>query len=452
MENFMKRINLMIKLSAVLIFFFILACSTASADSVSITSPSPDANFQLDSNQNPPTVIFYASLYTSCGYGTDVFHWKGVLNYNYLAENGTIQTKQVIFSENTNPDNSGWDTNTTWTPNLQGIKMIGGSMDVEVSTTYDTVLSDTRHITFGPNNYKLDVTPNPPNIVLHDLPYPDNVQDGGPDQLNPTSPTIDIKVTKNGQPLSEPKKVHITAITVPASGDHTHDSLRDPNSQGNRPSAKLNGESNDIIATTNSLGIAHIKYTPPSVGPRIVAGTDKITVSLVDQPEIKSETHISVGYSDSSGNTEFIHFVGDQNVVIDSAARNIHDDFYCTAATSASIHEIAKNYRTWFDKTYSKPGDPTFSPLNVTAISLMYGGLSDIRGDWKLYHETHSNGKCVDIRSSNLPHVIDKKTGQLVLDDKVLKKLNKLYTDTGNARRTEILKEGNGCLHFSFRN
>lgn len=89
------------KLSAVLIFFLILACSTASADSLSITSPSPDANFQLDANQNPPDVEFEAFLITGCpAYGT-VFNWTGVLNYNYLDENGETQNKIINFKEDT---------------------------------------------------------------------------------------------------------------------------------------------------------------------------------------------------------------------------------------------------------------------------------------------------------------------------------------------------------------
>jgi hypothetical protein len=46
-------------------------------------------------------------------------------------------------------------------------------------------------------------------------------------------------------------------------------------------------------------------------------------------------------------------------------------------------------------------GEPL--PIKITAMSLPWGGLLDIKGDWNPAHSSHNDGKEVDIGFGNLP-------------------------------------------------
>lgn len=313
----------------------------------------------------------------------------------------------------------------------------------------------------------IDVSPDDIGIGLTDSP---NTNDGGSDHYTPDN--IKIKVTDvNKKPVPN-TEVEVRAITVPGSGGHENDSngaeaTRDPEKQTDirgvtRPMANLvvsqgtlvrkvakypapyNNICNDLVVETDNSGEAAVTYTPPNIDivgsailKRVVAGVDHVNVSLVSDSTIKTETNISVFY------IGFHKFVGDSNVTLDYTGENgkqrVHDDFWCTANTNQSIHYMADNYRAWWNEKYGKNKNMIFSPLRITAMSLIDGGLSDIYGDWKEPHKTHSNGKCVDI-------------GKNGLTQDAITELDELYRETKNNARQNYFPEAAQVLHYSFKN
>lgn len=275
-------------------------------------------------------------------------------------------------------------------------------------------------------------------------------QDGSSDKFDPAKITITVKDTW-GNPMKQ-TEVRIRAITVPGSGGHSshyiggeyNEMLRSFDSQTDsqqitRPMAKLtvNQEtgSNDITAITDNSGKVQVTYKPPTVLvgdsalERVVAGKDTITVTLVNNPEIKQLKQISYGY------VGFVDFskvdFSDENVNL--KRQDNHDyEFWCTADTSKSMQNIAKKFK-----------EQTGRSITITAMSLQYGGLSDIDGEWSAPHVTHSNGKCVDVTKNGL--ISDE---SLISDD--IDKLKALYLDDLNHRRPKLYDEPD-CLHFSFK-
>ena len=77
---------------------------------------------------------------------------------------------------------------------------------------------------------------------------------------------------------------------------------------------------------------------------------------------------------------------------------NHPDNHFATAATIASLQQIAANYEA-HKVANNLPGWPRVA---YNDISLVRGGIFDINGDWAPPHQTHRNGRIVDFRINNL--------------------------------------------------
>jgi len=269
--------------------------------------------------------------------------------------------------------------------------------------------------------------------------------------MDPTS-TMTVTVTENGQP-SQNRDVDITVCTEIGGGSdgHIHDPLnRGDKCDDSRPPGSIAGPGNipasnhykpPLTKTTDSSGKISLTYTSPKSpnptanasrpgqygGTYYISGTDVIK-SMVGDPTITDKTNLTneqylqtfvdglgamLGSVGGSGGQSF----GTANYVsyTFSYQRSHGYVFYGTPATNQSVADIANefinaqvlcqngDYQAYGKNPqgnyYKTPGRPI--PIIITAMSLPWGGLSDIYGDWNPPHATHNSGQQVDISFSN---------------------------------------------------
>lgn len=289
--------------------------------------------------------------------------------------------------------------------------------------------------------------------------------------LDPTSPdpstNVHVQVLgSNHEPLPN-QQVTVRVCTLPFGPDsfdgHIHDSNRDPTvcngdyyaptfniehpptTQVTRPSglvqvrSELSNIGSVIHTTTGNNGDLDLIYhspfsidtNPDYHGKRnYISGTDMIVVttdtpstSLSSQPLQRGDTNIMTkvdGLVPLSTTCAPI-----TNGIQFQIQQKHYCLFYGTATTNFSIEVIAAQYferQSDCSQNSSSPaciihlgtnsiqivhinGKP--KTLTITAMSLPWGGLSDINGNWENPHSTHNNGRSVDIGWGNFCSLFD---------------------------------------------
>jgi len=235
-----------------------------------------------------------------------------------------------------------------------------------------------------------------------------------------------------------------TDIGTEYTDGHIHDSVRtDPCSQGSngRPQGLLDDpqspsgvrnpppEYYPLLKETDDNGEVNLTYTSPKNitpqpknDPIYISGNDKVTAWLSydentnDEQDLKTwvqNLSALAGSENCAGtNISFTTDTGDAYPAYYFVSQQQHGClFYGTDATNASIASIANAFvKAQLDRqngnnasyganqngqNFNTPLPP--KPLRITAMSLPWGGLCDIKGNWDPRHLTHNNGRCVDI-------------------------------------------------------
>ncbi len=282
--------------------------------------------------------------------------------------------------------------------------------------------------------------------------------DISPNQLDPTqdpSATLTVTVTSNGQP-SKMETVNLEICTyiggtsdddIHAPDGHTHDSRGDMCDRTSRPTGQLQdteglagppgqtygAKDYPLKATTGMDGKVTMTYTPPcdpTNSALYFAAKEQIKACLLTAPNTKNSTDITTkvdllqpasGSQDGSGGGTF-YFSGQSN------HGEFDDDtglYYGTDSTNQTLVQIANDFynaqiacrngasaqdvlpanyphngyttdpATNTPRTFTTPGEPM--RLRITAMSLPWGGLLDITGNWKHPHSSHSTGRVADL-------------------------------------------------------
>ena len=260
--------------------------------------------------------------------------------------------------------------------------------------------------------------------------------------LNPTDASPKSKVTviaKGADGIGiKQMAIKIEACTEIGSKDtdgHIHDRRSDKCDPG-RPKAIFKYQGVDyrgsLTAATDSVGQIVFDYEPPfsyrvfkdkntgvvtstsTTQKLYISGRDDIVATKVQDSTIKGEAKITtrvnglqamLGSTGCSDNPNYYFSRQGQHECI----------FYATPATNSAIAGIAQRFTDFQNacKAHPELGPCTTIDLQgkevsftitgdnkkvrITAMSLPWGGICDIAGDWKNPHVTHRDGKSVDI-------------------------------------------------------
>ncbi len=175
--------------------------------------------------------------------------------------------------------------------------------------------------------------------------------------------------------------VTLTASMILPSGGHNHT---------NQPNTEDMGELEDyvnhidgngtITTTTDENGEINLAFTAPEF-----SGIVLITATSTTE-NVKSNDSIFVKVPD------LIQMGGGANLITYTSTPNLHkleDSDYGTPTVNAAIIDAVKSYADYYG---------TDSDIFLAAIdmSLPWGGLFDINGDWNTPHSLHRVGKSVD--------------------------------------------------------
>ncbi|GEM_PF-6934346 len=311
--------------------------------------------------------------------------------------------------------------------------------------------------------------------------------DVSPATLDPTKPTtskitVTVKDEKN-KPLKEyPVEIKIcTEFGTKKTDGHFHDSIRkDPCKKGDRPTGKIDGNiinpENPITKKTDTNGKIVLTYASPKSSIGIgISGKDKIIATSKLDSNIKDESFIttkvvelkpmigSVPLSTSDCGSGVNYFFEKQGK---------HDClFYGTKSTNDAIVRIADKFAKAQNVCKSMPsgsctikdekgndkkiiitGNPT--KIKLTAMSLPWGGLSDIDGTWTNPHKSHNTGKEVDIGFGNLKKGAGYDSDRIYLLRYVITQdsnYNKFASGEGDDIKN-TLKSNTPHIHIYFKN
>lgn len=255
--------------------------------------------------------------------------------------------------------------------------------------------------------------------------------------LNKPQSKITIIAKKGNEPLKGAKiliKV-CTELSKDTDGHYRHDKRNDgwegewneKCDQGGRPFAVISdkiGETRNgdlLERTTNEKGEIKLTYKPPKNGRYYIAGEDKITATLMDKPKVKGENWIVTkvpGLTMMPGSDESCGNEGDLLYYFERQG-NHGCIFYGTDSTNKAVVRIAAAFVMRQEECAENPsskacevtdgmgntirikskGEPI--KMKITAMSLPWGGLSDVKGNWEPPHKTHNDGRQVDIGFGN---------------------------------------------------
>jgi hypothetical protein len=276
--------------------------------------------------------------------------------------------------------------------------------------------------------------------------------------LNPLDPNLKAKVTITATRADGAKipnmEVKIEVCTVIGKADtdgHIHDRRNDP-CDGGRPRGEVIYNERSSLGkpmelTTDINGQILLDYEPPW-NPQLrkdrvthlvrwdfstklyISGEEKIIAEKVNDDAVKGEGSIitkvpnlqRMPNSANCGSTNDYYF----------REQGEHDClFYGTSATNTAVARIAQAFTAKQDECKNKPGgicsiidrqgnNVTFhiagenKKLRITAMSLPWGGMHDIKGDWFNPHATHNNGKMIDIGTADFKLFnTDRRSGQV---------------------------------------
>ena len=263
-----------------------------------------------------------------------------------------------------------------------------------------------------------------------------------PTDANPKTVVTVTAMTVGGVKLKQmPIKIKVcTEIGSKTTDGHIHDSRSDKCDRGNRPHATLKYQGVSYHGTfdgrTNDAGQIVFDYEPAfcyrvfrdaSTGATTgtsptqklyIAGKDDIIATKVSDERIKGETFITTKVQglqqmaqseNCAGNTDYYFVQQGKHGCI----------FYSTLETNNAMARLSKAFVDKQIECKNNPGgkcylidksgnNVTFTivgdvkKVRITAMSLPWGGLHDIGGDFKNPHITHSGGKAVDIGLTGL--------------------------------------------------
>ncbi len=209
--------------------------------------------------------------------------------------------------------------------------------------------------------------------------------------------TVSVK-DDNGKPQAN-ILVRVAAKAVPRSGGHDHTGGRPTgeflNSSG-RVVGTLSEDTDGVIRTynlkTGKDGTAKITYQASAFG-----GEERIKASLVSNPSTSVFKDLIVKISGLQA------LPSGTGYVLDGRTSNHSSNHYGTASVVRALPNIATEYR----KIYPN------AVLYYNDMSLIYGGLFDIYGNWDIPHELHRLGRNVDmpVGNKNLKLIIQRYHG-----------------------------------------
>ena len=207
-----------------------------------------------------------------------------------------------------------------------------------------------------------------------------------PDEVRPLyeahnwEDSSEIEVLVVNSSTGEPVKgvsVNLEDKPIEYSGGHDHN--------GDRPS----GTFEDINITTDSTGRASTEWTPPEFGgyEKIIARTTNTFFPAADTDTVTVRVDgltflPATPYYEKVGGTQYHHgppgYAEDHN-------------HYGTPDLVGAIYGMASNYR-------NNGGEI----ISINDMSLPFGGLFDIDGNWSPPHQTHRDGRNVDMGGSGI--------------------------------------------------
>ena len=229
-----------------------------------------------------------------------------------------------------------------------------------------------------------------------------------------SSKVMSVSVFNNAIP-PQPKSgavVRVMLDAVAGSGGHLHNELA-PNARPKGTLVKpLPTDRLDCVPTNGILGsydcktladgYAYFTYFAP-----IVSGTYAITAACTNVPCINysqsTVMDVKVAGLATIPASPFYAFVG---------GTALHsDNHYLTPQAEAVLHSIAVSYQyeTRFRSIAVDPTNPNDTrPLTLNDASLVWGGLLDLKGNWRPSHYEHRRGTAADVRASQSAGAIPK--------------------------------------------
>ncbi len=259
-----------------------------------------------------------------------------------------------------------------------------------------------------------------------------------PSELNVLLPKQKSKITVTAKKGNEPVKgmaIEIKVCTEPGKkdtdghveygGQFEHDNRNKCEDKGNRPAPELMYKGKKVQSpfegTTDDKGEIVFNYFPPtSVLKKYIAGKDKITATSKRNPSIKDEKSIITKLPYELQQKFFsADCKGEETYYFERQGKH-GCIFHGTGETNRALLRIANAF---WQKQIECSGNPGSKcgilddsvprknitvailgapkKIKITAMSLPWGGLHDIKGDWnpssKSSHKSHNNGKMADI-------------------------------------------------------
>ena len=208
----------------------------------------------------------------------------------------------------------------------------------------------------------------------------ERANEGNPNNRNILN-SIALRVVRNNQPILN-QEVTISINMILPSGGHDHVIQPQPALRGHLTAvgaSTVEGEG-EVTAQTNQEGIITVSYIAPAFGGRYelmasaqvdgeyIEDRDTLTVRVPNLVELPNEN-----YYELIGETE------------EHASNH-----WATQAVMTCIQTIANNWHI---------NNPNESTMMINDISLEYGGLLDVNGNWQPPHSSHRTGQDVDIRT-----------------------------------------------------
>ncbi|HKU49239.1 MAG TPA: hypothetical protein VJP79_04765 [Nitrososphaera sp.] len=264
-----------------------------------------------------------------------------------------------------------------------------------------------------------------------------------PTDANPKAVVTVTATTVSGVKLKQmPVKISVcTEIGTKNTDGHTHDNRSDKCDKGNRPQATLKYQGVTYHGTftgmTDDTGQIVFDYESPfsyrvfkdsatgailrasSTQKLYIGGKDTIVATKVTDERVKGESSITTKVQGLEPMARSENCAGDSDYYYFVQQGKHECIFWSTPATNDAMARISKAFVDKQNECKNKPGgkcslidksgnNVTFTivgdvkKVRITAMSLPWGGLHDIGGDYKNPHVTHGGGKAVDIGLTGL--------------------------------------------------
>lgn len=247
---------------------------------------------------------------------------------------------------------------------------------IETQFTMDPQLMGIGEIEVEPK-YTLDIMiPEPAQI------WPTQTGDEGQN----VQENIEVKMEKDGEPVAN-QKIIINLQMILPSGGHDHVNQPPANLMGQLVGDRPGGI--QVTVTTNDLGIGYINYTAPefggifkfaaitNIGGNTLQKADTLTVRVPDLILLPESEHYTKVGGTAIHHGPPIYLEEDNN-------------HFGNQTTIQTLENIAKSWHTQF---------PNEHTLYINDISLPFGGLFDVNGNWLPEHSSHRTGMDVDIKT-----------------------------------------------------